>query len=121
MALRILIADDDPLLSMLVCDWLNETGCEVIGPATTVAEALRLIERGAATLDGALLDVQLRDGVSYPVADALAVRAIPFAFVTGHGIGGLAPAYRKALTLAKPFMIEDLQAMIEKLAKLRAP
>jgi DNA-binding response OmpR family regulator len=117
---RLLVADDDPLLSMLVEDWLHESGCEVAGPATTVAGALDLIERESGRLDGALIDVQLADGASYPLADALALRGIPYAFVTGHGIGGLAPGYRDAPTLVKPFSVEQLQAMIERLTGFRA-
>jgi hypothetical protein len=70
-------------------------------------------------LDGALIDLQLTDGNSYPLADVLAQRGIPYAFVTGHGVGGLAPAYRQALTLSKPFMIEELQVMVERLCSSR--
>ena len=113
MAPRLLLADDDPLLSMLVEDWLVDLGCEVVGPAASVASALGLVEKEGDKLDGALIDVRLADGDSYPLADVLALRGIPYAFVTGHGVGGLAPAYRRALTLSKPFMIEDLKAMIE--------
>ena len=120
MAPRILVADDDALLSMLIGDWLVEAGCEIVGPAASVANALGLLETEGDRLDGALIDLQLTDGDSYPLADALSRRGVPFAFVTGHGVGGLAPAYRKALTLSKPFMIEDLEVMVERLCSLRA-
>jgi DNA-binding NtrC family response regulator len=120
MAPRILVADDDALLSMLIGDWLVEAGCEIVGPAASVATALGLLETEGDRLDGALIDLQLTDGDSYPLADALSRRGVPFAFVTGHGVSGLAPAYRKALTLSKPFMIEDLQVMVERLCSLRA-
>ena len=120
MAPRLLVADDDPLLSMLVEDWLAEFGFEVAGPATSVGAALDLLEREGATLDGALIDVQLADGESYPLADALALRGVPYAFVTGHGVGGIAPSYRHALTLVKPFSVQELQTIIERLFRLRA-
>ena len=119
MAPRILVADDDALLSMLLGDWLNEAGCDIVGPAASVASALGLVEQEGERLDGALIDVQLTDGVSYPLADVLALRGIPYAFVTGHGVGGLAPAYRQALTLSKPFMIEELKVMVERLCAAR--
>jgi CheY-like chemotaxis protein len=112
---RLLLVDDDPLLGMLIGDWLGEIGCEVVGPVESVAKALVLIEAEAATLDGALLDVTLREGDSYEVADALTLRGVPYAFVTGHGVDGLAPAYRRSLVLSKPFMPEDLQKMIARL------
>jgi CheY-like chemotaxis protein len=120
MAPRILVADDDALLSMLIGDWLNEAGCDIVGPVSSVANALDLVAKEGHLLDGALIDLQLTDGDSYPLADALAQRGIPYAFVTGHGVGGLAPAYRQALTLSKPFMIEELQVMVERLCSSRA-
>jgi DNA-binding NtrC family response regulator len=119
MAPRILVADDDALLGMLIGDWLNEAGCDIVGPAESVASALDLVEIEGDRLDGALIDLQLVDGDSYPLADALARRGVPYAFVTGHGVSGLAPAYRHALTLSKPFMIEDLQVMVERLCGAR--
>jgi DNA-binding NtrC family response regulator len=120
MAPRILVADDDALLSMLIGDWLNEAGCDIVGPVASVASAIGLVESEGDRLDGALIDLQLVDGYSYPLADVLTLRGIPYAFVTGHGVGGLAPAYRQALTLSKPFMVEDLQAMVERLCSQRA-
>ena len=119
MAPRILVADDDALLSMLIGDWLNEAGCDIVGPVSSVASALDLVAQEGHLLDGALIDLQLTDGDSYPLADVLAQRGIPYAFVTGHGVGGLAPAYRQALTLSKPFMIEELQVMVERLCGSR--
>ena len=117
---RLLLADDDPLLGMLVGDWLGDAGCDVVGPAVSVASGLALIEQEGAALDGALLDVTLRDGESYALADALALRGIPYAFVTGHGVGGLKPAYRGALTLTKPFLPEDLQKVVTHICALKS-
>lgn len=119
MAPRLLLVDDDPILAILVADWLSECGCEVVGPARTVAAALQLVEMEGEKLDGALLDVALDTGDSYPVADALALTGIPYAFVTGHGLGGIAPDYRDAPLLAKPFQFDDLQRTIDRLMALR--
>jgi CheY-like chemotaxis protein len=120
MAPRLLLVDDDPILAILVADWLSECGCEVVGPARTIKSALELVEKEGEALDGALLDVALDCGDSYPVADALALNQIPFAFVTGHGLGGVAPGYREAPILTKPFQFEDLQRMIDGLVATRA-
>ncbi|WP_298352048.1 response regulator [Rhodoblastus sp.] len=119
MAPRLLLVDDDPILAILVADWLSECGCDVVGPARTVKAALDLVETEGEALDGALLDVALESGESYPVADALALFGVPYAFVTGHGLGGVAPGYRHAPVLAKPFQFEDLQRMIDRLVVLR--
>ncbi|MCI4680142.1 response regulator [Rhodoblastus acidophilus] len=119
MAVRLLLVDDDPMLGLLVADWLSESGCEVVGPARTVKAALDLVEKERDALDAALLDVALDRGNSYPVADALALYGVPFAFVTGHGLGGLAPAYREAPILTKPFQFDDLQRIIDRLVAVR--
>jgi CheY-like chemotaxis protein len=116
---RLLLVDDDPILAILVADWLSEIGCEVVGPARSVAAALQLVASEGAALDGALLDVALANEDSYPVADALALNGVPYAFVTGHGLGGVAADYRDAPILTKPFQFEDLQRTIDRLAALR--
>jgi CheY-like chemotaxis protein len=119
MAPRLLLVDDDPILAILIADWLVETGCEVAGPARTVAAALEIVEAEGDRLDGALLDVALDTGESYPVADALALNGVPYAFVTGHGLGGVAADYRDAPLLSKPFQFEDLRRIVEQLVALR--
>lgn len=119
MAPRLLLVDDDPILAILVSEWLSESGCEVVGPARTLEAALELVEKEGDALDGALLDVALGRGKSYPVADALALNGVPYAFVTGHGLGGVAPGYRDAPILTKPFQFEDLQRMIDRLVAMR--
>jgi CheY-like chemotaxis protein len=104
---------------MLIGDWLRELGCEVVGPAENVARALEFIEAEGEALDAAMLDVTLREGESYAIADALKLRGIPFAFVTGHGVGGLAAGYRNAPLLDKPFMPDDLRQMVARLVALK--
>ncbi|MEJ0098106.1 MAG: response regulator [Bauldia sp.] len=80
---RILLLDDEPLIAMMVADWLAEIGCETVGPADSVASALGFLD--GEPLDGAILDVWLGDEDSFPVADTLRRRGVPFAFATGHG------------------------------------
>ena len=77
---RILVVDDEPLISMLVENWLGELGCKVVGPARTVADGLALTD---GQLDGAILDVNLTGGTCYPLANALRLRGVPLAFATG--------------------------------------
>jgi hypothetical protein len=73
-------------------------------------------------VDVALLDVNLSYGQSgYPVAEALALRGLPFTFVTGYGAGTLNPNYRDRPTLQKPFHTADLIASLTQMAGARAP
>ena len=65
---RILIVEDEAIVSLMLEDLLTESGCIVIGPVGTTQSALRLIEHEP--IDCAVLDVKLADGMSVPVAEA---------------------------------------------------
>lgn len=105
--LRILVVEDETVVSMLLEDMLAELGCEVVGPAARLGRALELAKTGA--FDLAVLDVNLAGEEVYPVADALAVRGLPFVFATGYGKGGVRGAYRDRPTVQKPFQQPHLR------------
>lgn len=79
---RVLVVEDEFLIALELEDVLRDAGAEVIGPAMTVAEAMRLLDSEKLTL--ALLDVQLAQGDSLPVAHRLEAADIPFVFHTGQ-------------------------------------
>lgn len=110
---RILVLDDEPLISMLVEGWLTELGCEVVGPARSVEEGLDIA--GSAELDAAILDVNLGGKNSFLVADALKQRGIPFAFATGDSGVDASAGYNDPILLAKPFDFEGVKAVLGKL------
>ncbi len=107
---RILVADDEPLIAMIVEDWLTELQHETAGPVGTVREALALID--STELDGAILDVRLTDGTSYRVAEQLRARAIPFVFATGRDGDALDEQFRGFPTLTKPFDFDGLRRVL---------
>lgn len=111
--LRILILDDEPLIAMMLQEWLTDLGCEPVGPAHTVDAALALLDDGR--IDGAILDVTLGAANSYPVADALLQRAIPFIFATGHDADSMDQRFRHITMLAKPFDFKAVNTVIAKL------
>ncbi|MDP3746111.1 MAG: response regulator [Phenylobacterium sp.] len=106
--LRLFVVEDEAWISMLLEDMLSDLGCTVVGVAGTLAQALGRVDEIAETTDGAILDVNLGGQKSYPVADALSQRRVPFVFSTGYGRGSLDERYRQVLTLAKPFQTKDL-------------
>jgi CheY-like chemotaxis protein len=99
---RILVVEDEPLVSMMIEDVLTTSGGGVVGPALTAKEALELLEREA--VHCAVLDVKLMEGSSLPVAEALNARAIPFLIVTGVDQKTVPIAYHGAPVLLKVFM-----------------
>jgi CheY-like chemotaxis protein len=110
---RILVVDDEPLVSMLVEDWLRELGCEVVGPARSVQQGLDFV--GTAPLDGAILDVNLGGQNSYSVANALRIKGVPFAFTTGDGSIDAASGFADPILLSKPFDFQGVKTVLGKL------
>jgi DNA-binding response OmpR family regulator len=100
-AARILIVEDDAMIAMLEEDLLLQQGWQVVGPIATLAEALTLAKR--IRLDGAVLDVNLHDELVFPLADLMALRGIPFVFVTGYGDQGRPDAHAERPMIRKPF------------------
>jgi CheY-like chemotaxis protein len=80
---RVLLVEDEYLLAARVADEFGQLGVEAVGPAASVEQALELVEHGG-HLDAAVLDINLRGDVVYPVADALRARGVPFVFMTGY-------------------------------------
>lgn len=110
MTLRILIVEDEMTIAFMVEDMLVELGHEVVELAMRLPEAVEAAQH--AEFDLALLDLNLDGRRSFPVADILIERAIPFAFITGYGALGLEDGYRDRPVLAKPFMQEDLRRLV---------
>jgi len=99
------------LVSMELESDLEAAGCEVIGPAATLAEAQTLVE--GADYDAALLDVNLKGQPVDELANLLTKKNRPFAFVTGYGRDALPSGFRGAVVLGKPFSGDQLLATAE--------
>ena len=103
---RILVVEDEAMIAMLVEEMVLDFGSEVVGPAAKMEEALRLASD--ASLDAALLDVNVGGTVVYPVADLLRGRGVPIIFATGYGAGELPSRFRNYAALSKPFSYDEL-------------
>ncbi len=117
---RVLVVEDEALVSMLVEDDLRDAGATVLGPAVCVDDAMRLVEAAATDggMDAAVLDLNLQGERATPVADRLAALGVPFLFATGYGEGCDTGGHGAAPTLRKPFAPERLVATV---AALVAP
>ena len=111
--LRVLVVEDEMMVSMLIEDMLAELGCQVVGPASRLDEALELARD--AELDCAVLDVNLGGQPIFPLADVLRQRGLPFAFATGYGDAGLREVDRGSPVLQKPFREGDLARVLGEL------
>jgi DNA-binding response OmpR family regulator len=112
---RILIVEDEPLIAMMLEDFLDMLEREVAGTADNVAAALAVIDENE--IDAAILDVNLRAGEqSWPIADRLAGKGIPFILATGGAGDMIAEPFRDRPILAKPFTMDGVEKALDGLA-----
>jgi DNA-binding NarL/FixJ family response regulator len=107
---RILLVEDEAMVSHLLEHFLTAFGCEIVGPAARIKKAVELAS--VAHIDGALLDLNVAGEVSYPVAEILTGRGIPFAFITGYSANRISETYRERPILQKPFLDEKLRQIL---------
>ena len=108
---RVLVVEDELMIAMLFESILDASSeCTVIGPFARVKHALEAARNEP--LDAALLDIHLAGEPVFPVADLLAERGVPFAFVTGYNKDVLPPPYRDRPLLQKPFRGQTVLAML---------
>ncbi len=90
---RVLLVEDEMMVAGMVRRMLTDLNYVVVGTAATVDEAMEMIANGH--VDAAVVDINLDGEMSYPVADELIGRGIPFLFSTGYSGDDLPAAYRR--------------------------
>jgi CheY-like chemotaxis protein len=115
---RVLVVEDEVMVSWVLEDMLAELGCEVVGPAAWVAQALAIVD--AETIDLAVLDVNLNGKKSFAVADALVARGVPFVFSTGYNNDGIPDTYKVYPMLQKPYGTANLSSALESLMTVKS-
>jgi DNA-binding response OmpR family regulator len=119
---RVLVVEDEAVLSIVIEDELLDAGATVLGPAGCLADALRPVDAATADggIDAAVLAIKLQGEAVGPVADRLAALGVPFLFATAYGTGRDTGGHRAAPTLPKPLDPERLIVAVEALASAKA-
>lgn len=104
--LSILVVEDTFLLAEMIAEELTDRGGRVVGPIARLRAGLEAAS--TQPLDGAFLDVNLAGEQSFPIADQLAERGIPFVFLTGYGESVIPGRYRDVPRLSKPFELNEV-------------
>lgn len=103
----ILIVEDEPLIAMMLEDFLDSLGHNVVGTCESVADAMARIDEGG--FDVAIVDVHLKNGEHvWPVADRLAEQGVPFILATGGHIEPPPARHAAAPVLSKPYTIDAI-------------
>ncbi|HEX8303148.1 response regulator [Sphingomonas sp.] len=108
---RILIVEDEYLLADDLSYALSEAGAQVLGPIASVEDAQTFIA-GGDPIDAAVLDVNLRGDLIFPVAEALQDRGVPFAFATGYDQWALPTRFADVPRVEKPFKSHKVAAVL---------
>jgi DNA-binding response OmpR family regulator len=104
--LRILVVEDEAVISFLLEDMLGELGAAEVRHAASVRAGISAID--AAKPDLAVLDVNLGGERVYPIAERLEQDGVRFVFITGYGKSGIDPRWSKKSVVQKPFNLDML-------------
>ena len=110
---RVLIVEDDYIIALDLADMLVEAGAVVMGPVGHMSGAETLLKSKSLLPDVVLLDLSLHGAPSYPLADILIDREIPFFFTTGFDGEAIDAAYRHYPRLEKPVTKPALLAALK--------
>jgi two-component sensor histidine kinase/DNA-binding response OmpR family regulator len=112
---RVLLVEDEPLVSMMLADMLSAFGHKVDGPYSRFGDAILAAKSN--NIRAGILDVNLGGEKTYAVANILTGRKIPFAFVTGYGPDTIVSEFAHAPVLQKPIEAAKLHALLQQIVR----
>jgi CheY-like chemotaxis protein len=110
---RVLIVEDEYFLADDMAQALEKLGAQVVGPVPTTGAALELLSDKP--VDAAILDINLKGQMVFPIADTLREQGVPFVFATGYDENAVPEDYRDVPRWEKPFRPEDLAKALPQL------
>ena len=110
---RILVVEDEYWLAREIAGALEDEGAEIIGPVNTLEGAERML--ASHKPDCAVLDVNLRGEMAFPIADHLQGSEVPFAIASGYEKQALPPSLANVPYLRKPFDPQALRRLLPEL------
>ena len=114
---KILVVEDECLIADDLADELARAGAEVVGPAASLPQAIRLMQHRDRP-DAAVLDINLCGVDVFPLAEELMAGGVPMIFLTGYGEGSIPEKYAPIARCQKPMAPADV---VDRLAMLLRP
>lgn len=111
---RILVVEDEFLLADDLAKTIARRGATLIGPVASVPAGLS-VAGDTKVIDAAILDINLRNVLSYPIAEILQDRGVPFLFTTGYDHELVPEKFHHIRKVHKPY---DQQEVVDRLAEL---
>lgn len=110
----ILVVEDEPLIAMMLEDFLETLGYSIHASCDNLSDALDACKEGG--FDVAILDVNLKGELVWPVAEALSERGVPFVIASGGHVEPPPASFAKAPLLEKPYTIDRIGPVLEQAA-----
>jgi len=109
---RILIVEDEPLIAMMLEDFIETLGHSCVGTADSIQSAMPFFRKGG--FDAAILDVNLRSGeLCWPLADALLQDGKPYVLASGGQADPLPERFATAPALCKPYTMDGVREVLD--------
>jgi len=104
---RVLVVEDEFFIADDLAQRLSAHGAVLVGPVPTLEIALALVN-SADRIDAAVVDINLKGEVAFPLADTLQARGVPFVFATGYDTSAIPARYQHIPCWVKPYRLEEL-------------
>lgn len=112
---RVLVVEDDFYLANDAERALRAAGASIVGPLPRSAQAMDALARDG--IDAAVVDINLGEGLSFELADALKAAGVPFVIVTGYDEVLIPDRLADVRTVQKP---ADMKVVVQAVAALIA-
>jgi CRP-like cAMP-binding protein/ActR/RegA family two-component response regulator len=117
---RVLIVEDDYLLAEELARGLSGMGLRIQGPVSDIASALRILQQSG-SVDVAVVDINLRGNMAYPISLELERQGVPFLFATAYAASAVPARFASAPRIGKPYSIREVAAAIARIARIETP
>jgi CheY-like chemotaxis protein len=107
----ILIVEDEPLIAMMLEDFLESLGHSVRATCDSVQDALSVTDKGG--FDLAILDVNLKGENVWPVAHRLKTQGIPFVLATGGHVDPPPAEFASVPVIEKPYTVDRVSPALD--------
>ena len=107
----ILVVEDEPLIAMMLEDFLESLGHSVTATCESVADALAEADKGG--FDLAILDVNLKGEGVWPVASRLREKNVPFVIATGGHVDPPPAEFANVPVIEKPYTVDRVTPALE--------
>jgi DNA-binding response OmpR family regulator len=107
----ILVVEDEPLIAMMLEDFLESLGHSVSATCESVSDALAEAEKGG--FDLAILDVNLKGESVWPVATKLREKNVPFVIATGGHVDPPPAEFANVPVIEKPYTVDRVMPALD--------